>query len=202
MSLRPRQNAEFINGRLELAGGAFLADDKSAMELLAACRESNQFTFETTFQTAELSQSGPARWMTFSTSSESWNFSLAQEGRDCLVRLLTNSTESGEKENEIRLFEIPDKKPHHLAVTYRPGELRCYLDGKLVSVNSSVAGDLSAWKRQHLLFGDEWNGGREWKGALSGIAIYNRALEAEEVARNALHYQMRFGEGGKAGGAD
>jgi hypothetical protein len=52
------------------------------------------------------------------------------------------------------------------------------------------------------LFGDEWNGDRQWIGDLAGIAIYDRVLSAGEVARNALHYRLRFGQAEKAGGED
>jgi hypothetical protein len=141
--LRPRGSAQLEQGRLTFRGGAFLADDKSATELLAACKRSNELSLEMTFQTPERSQTGPARWITFSTSSEAWNFSLAQEGTFCLLRLLTDSKQSGRKEHEIRLFEIPDEKPHHVAVTYSPGELRCYLDGEPIAVDSTIQGDFA-----------------------------------------------------------
>ncbi len=192
--LRPRRIAKFENGRMVFDHGAFLADDQTAKRLLAACRQTNALSLEATFQTADLSQTGPARWMTFSTSSQSWNFSVGQEGKQCVLRLLTFPPKGGEQKNELPLFDLPDTEPHHLIVTYNPGNLRCYLDGKPVPIKSHVEGSFSKWMPQHLLFGDEWDGDREWQGTLAGVAIYNRALSADEAARNALHYRLRFQE--------
>jgi hypothetical protein len=79
-----------------------------------------------------------------------------------------------------------------VVVTYAADQLHCYLDGKPVAVPANVTGTFAAWKPQHLLFGDEWNGDREWQGKLAGVAIYNRALSPEEIARNAMHFQLRF----------
>ncbi len=190
--LRPRKKANFENGRMVFRGGAFLAEKQTATKLLAACRKSNALTVEASFQTAELSQTGPARWITFSTSSHAWNFTLAQEGNQCVLRLLTFQAAGGERKHELPLFAIPDHQPHHVAVTYAANRLRCYLDGKELPLANHPQGTFKTWKPQHLLFGDEWNGEREWKGELAGIAIYSRALSAEEIARNALHYRLQF----------
>jgi len=87
--IRPRRNAKWEAGRLRFRGGAILANPRAASDLLAACKQSNELSLEMTFQTSELSQTGPARLMTFSTSSQNWNFSLVQEDRKILLRLLT-----------------------------------------------------------------------------------------------------------------
>lgn len=189
--LRPRGNAVFEEGQMQFRGGAFLAEDQIAKTFLEGCRKSNELSLEARFETANLNQTGPARWVTFSTSSHAWNVSLAQEGDLCVLRLLTQS-QAGERKNELPLFAIPDRQPHHVVVTYSPGNLQCYLDGKRVVLDSKVQGTFANWTSQHLLFGDEWNGDREWKGELSGVAIYQRVLSAEEVARNALHFRLRF----------
>lgn len=191
--LRPRRNAVFQQGRMQFRGGAFLAEDQTAQVLLESCQKSHEFSVETTFQTSDVNQTGPARWITFSTSSHAWNFSLAQEDDQCILRLLTR-TKSGDHKNELPLFTIPDEQPHHVVVTYSPGNLSCYLDGKPVALDSRIQGNFANWTSQHLLFGNEWNGDREWQGALSGVAIYHRVLSAEEVARNGLHFRLRFQE--------
>src|SRR5262249_44022856 len=54
---------------------------------------------------------------------------------------------------------------------------------------------LSGWSAQHLIFGDEWNGaGGDWAGQLEGIALYHRALSAEEAQQAASHYLVRLKE--------
>jgi hypothetical protein len=149
-------------------------------------------TLEATFQTDNLSQTGPAKWISCSTNPDEGNFALAQEGNLCTFQLLTSSAEQPETIHKIPLFEIPDDQPHHVVVTYSPGELHCYLDGKPIELTANIQGTFAAWKPQHFLFGDEWTGGREWQGKLAGVAVYHRAISAKEAARNALHFRLRF----------
>ena len=76
----------------------------------------------------------------------------------------------------------------HVVVTYRRGELDCYLNGRRTDKQSKVEGDFRNWDAQHLLFGDEWTSERNWAGALESVAIYNRCLDSTEVERNAREY--------------
>ncbi|HVW35659.1 MAG TPA: LamG domain-containing protein, partial [Pirellulales bacterium] len=89
---------------------------------------------------------------------------------------------------EVTLCQIAAGRPQHVAVTYRPGEMVCFLNGNEVYRGRLVEGDFSNWSPQHLLLGDEWDGQRDWAGAIEGVAIYSRALDAEEIRRDALQY--------------
>lgn len=190
--LRPREDARFEQGRMDFRGGAFLVDDSTASDLLKACQNTSEMSVEMTFQTLEWSQAGPARWVSFSNDSHQGNFAVEQQGHRCLLRLLTSKADGAGIFQEIPLFEIPDDQPHHVVVTYSPGNLHCYLDGQPIEVVANVQGTFAAWKSEHLLFGNEWTGGREWQGRLTGVAIYHRAIPAEEAARNALHFRLQF----------
>ena len=190
--LRPRKEAQFEAGQMVFHGGAFLVEDSTASSLLAGCQSTNELSLELTFQTDNLSQTGPATWITCSTNPDDGNFALTQEGNVCIFRLLTSSAEQSETFHEIPLFEIPDDLPHHVVVTYSPGELHCYLDGQPIELTANVQGTFAAWKPQHFLFGDEWTGGREWQGQMTGVAVYHRKLSAQEATRNALHFRLRF----------
>lgn len=190
--LRPREDARFEQARMVFRGGAFLVDDSTAAGLLKACQDSNQISIEATFQTVEPSPTGAARWISFSTDAEEGNFALEQRGNRLVLRLLTSNADGAEIFQETPLFEIPDDLRHHVVVTYSPGDLHCYLDGEPVDLALKVEGTFAAWKPEHFLFGDEWTGGREWQGQLSGVAVYHRAITTEEAARNALHFRLQF----------
>ena len=200
--LRPRKETQFEAGQMVFRGGAFLVEDSTASSLLASCLSTNELTLEATFQTDNLSQTGPAKWISFSMNPDEGNFALAQEGNACIFRLLTSSAEQPETFHEIPLFEIPDDLPHHVVVTYSPGEFHCYLDGKSIELTANIHGTFAAWKPQHFLFGDEWTGEREWQGQLAGVAVYHRALSAQEAARNALHFRLRFPRGSTGADTD
>ncbi len=194
--LKPRGKAAFNNtGGLQLTGGAFLAEAAND-DLLAACRQMNELTIEATIRSKKLNQTGPARIITFSAHSHAVNFTLGQSADRLILRLQTHTLGKGEPAHEVELCRIPDTEQHHVAVCYRSGELVCYWDGEQISKNDKITGDFRNWKDQHLLFGDEWQGQRDWAGTLEGVAIYNRSLTATEVERNALQYsRMRDGTG-------
>ncbi len=127
-------------------------------------------------------QGGPARIVTFSSGSGSRNFTLGQDGGELVFLLRTPSTGQNGSAPEVRLGTLPAGEFHHLAITYSPGNLRYFLDGSPALESDLVGGDLSNWEGLTLLVGDESNGGRDWAGALERLAIFNRALPAEEIA--------------------
>jgi hypothetical protein len=167
-----------------LAGGSFQADE-AAEDLLAACRKSNQLSVEALVRPDRLDQAGPARIVTFSSSAGSRDFTLGQERDKLIFRLRTPKTGENGYNPEITLCPIPAGVASHVVVTYRPGLLAAYVNGKEVYHGESVQGDFSNWAPHHLLFGDEFDGQRNWAGTLEGIAIYDRALDSSEVQRNA-----------------
>ncbi len=188
-TLNPRARAR-LNGRqgLVLTGGAYLVSDADSA-LLEACRRSGQLTIEAFLRPDHLKQQGPARIVTFSSSANERNFTLGQQDDRLIFRLRTPATGVNGVNPEVALCRLDSTAPRHVAVTYRPGELVCYLDGKEVYRGRDVQGDFSNWSPQHLLFGDEWDGARDWAGALEGVAIFSRALGAEEIRRDAAQYR-------------
>ncbi|MEO8271312.1 MAG: DUF1549 domain-containing protein, partial [Aureliella sp.] len=64
------------------------------------------------------------------------------------------------------------------------GTLRVFLNGALAATRAD-SGELLNWNDSyHLIVGDEATGSRAWLGELYLIAIYDRALNKEEVAQN------------------
>lgn len=179
--VEPRSLARY--GRhyaMALGGGAFLANQNEA--LLAACQKSNQLTVEAIVTAGNLQQSGPARIVTLSSSASSRNFTLGQSRDRLIFRLRTSRSDGNGTKPEVELCAIKANRPNHVIVTYKPGQLICYLDGRQVLSTSALSGDFSNWASQHLLFGDEYDGARDWEGTLEGIGIYNRIMEPQEAA--------------------
>ncbi|WP_026416455.1 LamG domain-containing protein [Actinomadura oligospora] len=71
----------------------------------------------------------------------------------------------------------------HLAFTRSAdGKTRIYINGQL-KAEHTVGGSLGAWNdRFELALGDEFTGGHAWLGSYRMVALYSRALAAEEVA--------------------
>ena len=190
-TVRPRGQAQLNhNGAMMLAGGAFLANDADG-EILAACKKTHQLSVEATLTPASDHQTGPARIVTFSTDINLRDFTLGQEADRLIVRIRTPQTGPngvGMTETGIDVATLATGQSNHVLVSYKPGRLVCYLDGHLVYESDGIQGDFRDWSAQHLLFGDEYGGQRDWAGALEGIAIYNRFIEEQEAQRHALQY--------------
>jgi hypothetical protein len=182
---KARLNRHFA---MTISKGAYTAEDSNA-SLLAACKKTNRLTLEATIVPDSLDAIGPARIVTFSSSAYQRNFTLGQEGSRLIFRLRTPRTGENGYNPEVPLCMIEPKRPLHLIVTYTPGELVAYCDGREVLRTDKVQGDFSNWTPQHLLFGDEWNGERPWAGVLEGVAIYNRTLSPDDAVQHAAAYR-------------
>jgi hypothetical protein len=176
---------------MELAGGACLVKDADDT-ILDACKKTGELTIEAVLLPANLTQSGPTRIISFSGGSGERNFTLGQEGKALALRLRTPKTGTNGTSPQVALCPLSAGKQTHVIVTYKEGQITCYQDGKQVLSSDKVTGDFSNWSPQHLLFGDEWEGGRDWAGTLEGIAIYSRALGPDEAEQNAAMYQERL----------
>jgi hypothetical protein len=143
-AIRPRGRARLDHDyALVLAAGLVLAEEAND-DLLAACRKTNQLTVEAVLRPDRLDQSGPARIVTFSTDPNTRNYTLGQERDKLLFRLRTPRTGDNGVNPETTLGPIPDGRPIHVIVTYRPGLLAGYVDGREVYRGESVQGDWPA----------------------------------------------------------
>ena len=192
-ALHPRGRARLNHDQaMVLTGGAFLAEGADD-DLLAALKQSGELTIEAVLRPDHLNQSGPARIVTFSSNAGTRNVTLGQQGNMLILRLRTPSTGENGVNPESVLCPLEAGRPSHVAVTYRPGQLTCFVDGKQVYHATNIQGDFRNWGPQHLLFGDEYDGQRNWAGTLEGVALYGRALAPDEVARNAAQYHHLMG---------
>ena len=175
---------------MDLAGGAFVAAEAVNGKLLDACMKSNEFTVEALIKPDNITQSGPARIISFSQDGQDRNFTIGQEKSALVFRVRTvNSSDQNKTES---LFKLTEGNWHHLVVTYRvetdeasgktTGTFASYHNGREMASGTRNGGLLSGWKPMHLLFGDEYADKRDWEGQLNAIAIYTRAISTKEIA--------------------
>ncbi len=190
----PRGRATF--GRLydmNVTGGSFVAEPEEVNEaLLTACKASNAFTVEALLTPAEGPQTGPARIVGFSSGNANCNFALCQHLDALALKIRTNGTGRGGA--MAGLCKLPAGKPSHVVLTVYPGMIRCYVDGKATKPYYTFQGNFSTWSPQRLIFGDEWDGGCDWKGRIEGLAIYARGMELKEVEDRYKLYAERLAD--------
>ena len=155
-------------GAMVMTGGGFVARD-AATAIAAACRETNEIAIEAVLRCARKAQPGPAPIIASS------DFTLYQNGERLALQL---------NGKDLVLCQLTDAGLHHLAVSCRPGQIVCYLDGRKVVESPNVPDDFADWQAQHLLFGRRSQTAHPWFGTLMGVAIYSRCLDAYEVKLN------------------
>lgn len=185
------------------AGTGFFAQTGKGMDFHQVV-SANRFTMEVVIQPEEQSQDAapgnfPRRIINCSAWHDGdWNFLLGQQDDKLVASIRTaenfldmdgNPTTNAlhGRAPVIELFTFSDTEPHHVVVTYEPGKLKAYVDGKQVLDSDQVTGDLK-WGYGELVFGGNHNSGRQrWRGRMRNMALYARALTPEEV-RN--HYTV------------
>jgi hypothetical protein len=189
--VEPRDLARYgRNLDMDLTGGAFVAETGAAA-LLAGCRRSGQVAIEMLVTPRLAAASADARIVSFSEGSNRCNFALSQEGNRLVFRLCT-AQGADRTAAAVTVGELQPDVPQHVVVSYRSGLLACWVNGREASATPGVSGGLEGWIPARLTFGDEWQRGHGWAGALEGIALYSRWVSAEEAARNHALYAQRL----------
>jgi hypothetical protein len=100
---------------------------------------------------------------------------------------------------------VRTEKTHVAYTRDADGQARLYIDGKEAAA-AHIGGSLSAWDAtMRLALGNELVGDRGWQGVYHGVALYNRALSASQIAdhsaagtpkhRDGLQVLYEFDEG-------
>jgi hypothetical protein len=179
------QGVRFQAGRMEIDLPVVIASDGPATRLTQALRQAQQFSLEVWITPADAEQTGPARIVSLSLDTSKRSLALVQEKGRYELRLRTSTT----SDNGTPATPTPDgtavPRPTHLVATRTPdGVVRLFLDGQEVATNT-VAGDMNRWPDDcRLVVGNEVSGDRPWRGEIALVALYARALSADEIARN------------------
>lgn len=176
-------------GSLHLRRGTVLRSEGSAKKIVDAVKQSGELTIEAWLTPDDARQSGPARIVSLSNDPSHRNFTLGQEKDRWDVRLRTSLTNP----NGIPSTQSPPhglaskgKRAHVVCTRGAAGDLRIYLDGKML-IQRKVAGKLGSWDASYrLLLGNEQSGDRPWLGKLHRVALYQRSLTASEIKRHFL----------------
>lgn len=175
-------------GTLELTRRTTIRSKQVASRLSATVKLAGEFTVEAWIQPAKLDQEGPARILTISKDSGERNFTLGQDGDAYEVRFRTSKTgRNGTPGLRSSEGSLTTDLTHVVYARDRTGRTRLFLDGELVK-EEKIGGGPNNWSNSyHLALGNELSGDRNWLGTYHLIALYNRDLVPNEVAR---HYRL------------
>lgn len=159
-----------------------IVSTESLGPMIQPLRRTNQITIEAWITPHDLKQSGPARIVTFSRDTSNRNFTLGQDKKKYDARLRTNKTDrNGMPSVSTKDGQVATQRTHVVYTKNDDGVARLYINGKPAGERKGL-GDFSNWDND-MLFGlaNETTGDRPWLGTLHSVAIYDRALSAEEV---------------------
>lgn len=154
--------------------GHFLVQESEDLPIIGPWMRSWQFTFEAVVTPLE-----PGAGETIATLGQpdgKAQFVLSQEDG---VLVLSFTTSLGQFRRS--LGGLGHSHPRHVAITYAPGRLQAYVDGRRVLHLPEAAGDLRSWRGARMLLGSNAEGLKGWKGRIRGLALYDRALGEEEI---------------------
>jgi hypothetical protein len=167
---------------LSIESPTLIASSTPPNRLSAAVKSSNSITLEAWVAPADTNQSGPARILSLSSGTIQRNFTLGQDTDRFDVRLRSTRTDANGLPSLASPQGSVELRPTHVAFTRdATGRTKLYIDGEL-KATGHADGDLSNWDESFTLtLANESTRDRPWRGTLSLVAIYSRALSPEEI---------------------
>lgn len=162
---------------------ASLADSQKLFNLLSG---GNQFSVEAWIIPENLTQTGPARIVSYSIDTGRRNFTMGQQVDQYDSRVQTINSGPNGSNPAARTEDIVTTELTHVVMTYdnMSGGRKIYVNGQL-AVEEAIQGDMLNWQDDNLfILGNEATNNRLWKGVFKMVAIHNVALNGAQVVQN------------------
>ena len=190
------QSVSLSEGVLRIHRPTRIRSLKAATKIRDAVSQSGEITVEAWIHPANTSQSGPARILTISKNTTERNFTLGQDGNRVDARLRTTRTsKNGMPSTASSKGSLKAELTHLIYTRDLAGQSTIYINGRQTG-RKSISGNTSNWNSSfHLSLANEDSSNRPWEGSYHLVAIYGRALSADEIGQN-------FRAGANAGSAE
>lgn len=179
-------NVTWSPGYLSIEAGTQLESRRDARKLVSAIAPNNAMTMEAWVRPSTLVATGiaPDRIISMSDGSSNRNFLLGQDETEYTARYRTEGENNGNPTIRSTAGTASLNLTHVVFTHADDGTEVFYIDGE-EDLTTSREGNTSTWDPSYsLVVANEVGGGREWLGELHLIAIYDRALDSEEVRQN------------------
>lgn len=176
--LMPQGEASYYDDQtLAFSGqGAAMVAPGAGQALRRDCRTTSALAFEAWITPHERLVSQPVPIVNLECDDGTPNLALLQREDVLVLRMRTTTAEDAP---EIPLARLRPGIPQHVLLSYRPGDLRCYINGRQMLASRRVTGTFATWPNCQLVFGQV--DGRGWQGWLQGIAIRSRFVDQDEA---------------------
>ena len=168
-------------GGLEVQQSTKIVSPGPATKLHDALTATDQITLELIFTPQNLTQSGPARIVSYSSSTATRNFTFGQMQQQYTHRLRTTTTSANGVPAPVSGAVLTTGQRHHVVVTYDGEEVQIYRNG-LLETTQDRTGTFNWTSMDRFMLANEESDDRLWLGRLYRLALYDRALNAVQAA--------------------
>lgn len=174
--------ARWGTGGLTVYESTLISGPNPPKKFIETVKRSKALTLEAWITPANLTQDGPARIVTLSSGTSQRNFTLGQEGNRYDVRIRAGKTDhNGMPGLAGRSGAVETALTHVVFTVESSGQARLFVNGE-EQASTNVGGDFSSWNDGYqLALANETSKDRPWLGTYHLVAIYGRALSAEEI---------------------
>ncbi len=175
---------EWVQGGLKNVSGKAQASPTDSRKLFDAVSPAGQFSVEAWIIPENLTQDGPTRIVSYSTSTSVRNFMLGQAAADYRARVRSSvSNANGDPALDGAAPDVAASL-QHVVLTFDPAVGRkLYVNG-MVSAQETAPATLGWTNDQLFVLGNEVTNDRLWKGTFELVAIHKKALSSAEVQQN------------------
>jgi VanZ family protein len=164
-------------------GSGMVATLSPIPEFCEKLKTGKGLTIEVWLSTANTTQSGPARIISYSLNTVLRNFTLGQQGKDLVIRLRTSKTDLNGMNPDLTVENVfNSSEPIQLVISYDFVYQTVFVNGLKRIQSETPGGNFSNWDPNcYLAFGNEITWDRPWQGKLFQVNIYNRPQSDFEV---------------------
>ena len=171
------------------------ASTASSKKLHDLITSTGEFSVEAWLTPSNVVQEGPARIISYSAGDNERNFTLGQTqyNYDFMLRSENSNGNGDPALSTPDADEVLQATLQHVVITYDANKGRnIFVNGQLIAVNDETIAPLASWDDSFaLILGKEASNNHVWQGDVRLLAIYNRALTAEQISQN---YEVGVGE--------
>jgi chitodextrinase len=185
-----------ISGRgVKAVGGGIAASDNVSVDFFNSFKATNEITLEAWIKSDQIDQSGSATIFSISKGIEQRALTLSQTSNHAAFRYDVQLNTSSSNKNELPIVSSSEfislNLQHVVFVRNKNGVEKLYVNG-VEMYSRDREGDFSTWDDNYkVVLANEINEDLSWKGSYYLVALYNRALEDEEIVQN---YNAGLGE--------
>jgi len=181
-------SVEWQDGALDIVYPTIISAVNSSQDnsskIIDAVKQREELTIEAWVTPVNNTQKGPARMVTLSSTPYARNFTFGQDRAGYDVRFRTTDTNKNGRPSLSAANSVFIQPTHVVYTRGADGIASLYVDNQLVS-STTTGGSTSNWDEGFsFALGNEITEDRPWLGRYHLVALYQRALTANEVTKN------------------